>query len=152
MKIAISGKGGTGKSTISGLLAHYFKNDGYKVLAIDADPDANLADVLGVRVERTVGDMREFMLENVSELPPDTNKESVFQAKIYGVIEEFKSKGKQIIGVAMGRLGTMTRVFGPQVGSYLTYASLEKGKESAEGQLTLENMRTILSILGTSKE
>jgi len=51
MKIAISGKGGTGKSTISGLLAHYFKNDGYKVLAIDSDPDANLASALGIPPE-----------------------------------------------------------------------------------------------------
>ncbi len=51
MKIAISGKGGTGKSTIAGLLAHYFKNDGYKVLAIDSDPDANLASALGIPPE-----------------------------------------------------------------------------------------------------
>ncbi|OQX55310.1 MAG: hypothetical protein B5M54_02990 [Candidatus Aminicenantes bacterium 4484_214] len=51
MKIAISGKGGTGKSTITGLLAHYFNNDGYKVLAVDADPDANLASALGIPSE-----------------------------------------------------------------------------------------------------
>jgi CO dehydrogenase maturation factor len=48
MKLAISGKGGTGKSTIAGLLAHYFKNDGYTVLAVDADPDADLASAIGV--------------------------------------------------------------------------------------------------------
>ncbi|MFQ5722399.1 MAG: AAA family ATPase [Candidatus Aminicenantales bacterium] len=51
MKIAISGKGGTGKSTIGGLLAHYFKNDGFKVLAVDADPDANLASAIGIPPE-----------------------------------------------------------------------------------------------------
>jgi len=73
-------------------------------------------------------------------------------ANVLGVIEEFKSKGKQIIGVAMGRRGTMTRVFGPEVGSYLTYASLEKGKESAEGQLTLEEMRTITNILSPKEK
>lgn len=47
-KFAITGKGGTGKTTIAGVLAHYFKNDGYQVLAIDADPDANLAFAIGI--------------------------------------------------------------------------------------------------------
>jgi len=51
MKLAISGKGGTGKSTIAGLLVHYFKNDGYRVLAVDADPDANLASAIGIPAE-----------------------------------------------------------------------------------------------------
>ncbi len=48
MKIAISGKGGTGKSTIAGLLCHFFSRKGYKVLAVDADPDANLIYSIGV--------------------------------------------------------------------------------------------------------
>jgi len=97
--IAITGKGGTGKTAIAAMLIrHLVEAEVGVVLAVDADPDANLADVLGVRVERTVGDMREFMLENVSELPPDTNKESVFQAKIYGVIEEFKGYDLLVMG------------------------------------------------------
>jgi CO dehydrogenase maturation factor len=47
MKIAITGKGGTGKTTVAALLSHLFKRGGYEVLAVDADPDANLAAALG---------------------------------------------------------------------------------------------------------
>jgi len=48
MKFAVSGKGGTGKTTIAGILAHLFVGDGYHVLAVDADPDANLASAIGI--------------------------------------------------------------------------------------------------------
>ena len=48
MKIAISGKGGVGKTTLSACLAKYYANKGYKVIAVDADPDANLASALGL--------------------------------------------------------------------------------------------------------
>jgi len=48
MKYAVTGKGGTGKTTIAGILAHLFTEDGYQVLAVDADPDANLASAIGI--------------------------------------------------------------------------------------------------------
>lgn len=54
MKIAISGKGGVGKSTISSALALLLAEKGNRVLAIDADPDANLASTLGI--PRTIQD------------------------------------------------------------------------------------------------
>ena len=47
MKIAVSGKGGVGKTTVASMLARLFASDGYRVVAIDADPDANLAAALG---------------------------------------------------------------------------------------------------------
>ena len=47
MKIAISGKGGVGKTILASLLSWMFAQSGYSVLAIDADPDANLAATLG---------------------------------------------------------------------------------------------------------
>ncbi len=46
MKIAISGKGGVGKTLLSALLCKEFVQAGYSVIAIDADPDANLAATL----------------------------------------------------------------------------------------------------------
>jgi CO dehydrogenase maturation factor len=49
LKIAISGKGGVGKTTLSAFLVKWFAEQGKKVLAIDADPDANLGHGLGLK-------------------------------------------------------------------------------------------------------
>ena len=55
MKIAVSGKGGVGKTTFSALLIRTMDKNGKHVLAIDADPDANLAAALGIAdAEKTV--------------------------------------------------------------------------------------------------
>lgn len=48
MKIAITGKGGVGKTTVSALLGHLYSEEGKKVIAVDADPDANLAAAMGI--------------------------------------------------------------------------------------------------------
>ena len=48
MKIAISGKGGVGKTTIAANLSKLFAQHGYQIFAVDADPDANLATTLGI--------------------------------------------------------------------------------------------------------
>jgi CO dehydrogenase maturation factor len=58
--IAVAGKGGTGKTTLAGLLVrHLVENKGGKILAIDADPSSNLHLVLDLRLSQTVGDIRE---------------------------------------------------------------------------------------------
>jgi len=51
MKIAISGKGGVGKTTLAGVMARILAKRGRKVLAIDADPDSNLASAIGLPKE-----------------------------------------------------------------------------------------------------
>jgi CO dehydrogenase maturation factor len=51
LKIAITGKGGVGKTTLAGLLARLYAAEGRSVLAVDADPDANLASALGISPE-----------------------------------------------------------------------------------------------------
>ena len=66
MKIAVSGKGGVGKTTFSSFLIKALAEDGKKVLAIDADPDANLAQALGVdkNAEITpISEMKEIIEE-----------------------------------------------------------------------------------------
>ena len=95
MKIAVSGKGGVGKPTFAAFLIRAMADSGKKVLAIDADPDANLAQALGVerageivpiskmkelieeRTEAKVGSMGSFFKLNpkVSDLPEKLSKE-----------------------------------------------------------------------------
>lgn len=66
--IALAGKGGTGKTTVSAMIIKYLINKGeIPILAIDADPSANLNMVLGVDLEYTVGGIREGMLQQVKE-------------------------------------------------------------------------------------
>lgn len=68
MKIAVSGKGGSGKTTISGTLARSFAADGYNVLAIDDDENPNLALTLGIPRSQEVPPIPGDLLKRV-ELP-----------------------------------------------------------------------------------
>jgi CO dehydrogenase maturation factor len=69
--IAVAGKGGTGKTSLCGLTIRYLteKKRG-AILAVDADANANLNDVLGVKVHATVGNLRETSLEAVKSTAP----------------------------------------------------------------------------------
>ena len=72
MKIAVSGKGGVGKTTLAATLARVFAEDGKKVLAIDADPDANLAGALGFERPADIiplSEMRELIAERTGTQP-----------------------------------------------------------------------------------
>jgi CO dehydrogenase maturation factor len=65
--IALAGKGGTGKTTIAGLLVKYLVEKGKTpVLAVDADANANFNEVLGLEVEETLGGAREEMKKGFS--------------------------------------------------------------------------------------
>jgi len=65
--IAVAGKGGTGKTTLCGMIVKYLADrDNGQVLAVDADPNSNLNEVLGVDPPTTLGDIREEVLKNTS--------------------------------------------------------------------------------------
>lgn len=84
--IAVSGKGGVGKTLVSTLLVRHLRDAGAgSVLAIDADPDANLASSLGVEVEKTMGDVREDMSRG---LPQSVEKRKYLEAKAFEVTAE----------------------------------------------------------------
>lgn len=74
MKIAITGKGGVGKTTLAAVLCHLFAKDGKRVIAVDADPDANLAQALGVKpsdIEKIIpiSEMPELIEERTGAKP-----------------------------------------------------------------------------------
>ena len=69
--IAVAGKGGTGKTSLCGLTIRYLKERKRgAILAVDADANANLNDVLGVKVHATVGKLRETSLEAIKSTAP----------------------------------------------------------------------------------
>lgn len=68
LKLAITGKGGVGKTTLAALLAHVFAADGHRVLAIDADPATGLAAACGIAPDRAaaitpVAEMEDLIYE-----------------------------------------------------------------------------------------
>ena len=87
--IAVTGKGGVGKTTVASLIVRYLRNhtEG-PILAMDADPDCNLAGVLGIDVESTIGDLREEVLQEIKNFPPGMSKESFIEAGLHQIIVE----------------------------------------------------------------
>ncbi len=73
--IAVAGKGGVGKSTLAALLVQALaKRSGEIVLAVDADPNSNLGDKLGAKIERTIGEIREDLLSRSEDISAGGNK------------------------------------------------------------------------------
>jgi len=71
MKIAVSGKGGVGKTSVAAGLVLVFKNQGKKVIAIDADPDANLATTLGLPDSKrpaAISELKKIIMERTGEV------------------------------------------------------------------------------------
>ncbi|MBU0490328.1 MAG: AAA family ATPase [Chloroflexi bacterium] len=101
--IAVAGKGGTGKTTFSGLLVRYLRDrDAGNILAIDADPATNLHSVLGMPEPTSVGNIREETAEQVGRgqgVPSGMSKHDYFEYQVNMAVEE----GNGFDLIAMGR-------------------------------------------------
>jgi len=93
MRVAIAGKGGTGKTTISGTLARILARQGRQVLAIDADTTPNLAVTLGVLPERAQAmmDLPRNMMERQTQ--EDGTVKTVFTANTDEIISSYSAPG-----------------------------------------------------------
>lgn len=97
MIIAFAGKGGVGKTTIAGVLIRYLVEEQLKgpVLAVDADPNSNLNELLGVEVRATIGEARELMKKDV---PQGMTKDVWFEYKVHESIVEGKGFDLLVMG------------------------------------------------------
>ena len=99
--IAVSGKGGTGKTTLSAAILRYLIQAGKgPCLVIDADADGNLAEALGLNGMQTVGAILDEMEQKASQMPPGVSKDDWLEGKLNEVMVE--EKGFDFLSMGRG--------------------------------------------------
>jgi CO dehydrogenase maturation factor len=103
MKIAVTGKGGVGKTTLSATLSHLYAKDGRKVLAVDADPDANLASGFGLSKNdianlRPIAEMTDLIEERTGARPGAAGGVFRLNPRVDDIPESFGLRLEKITG------------------------------------------------------
>ncbi len=102
--IAMAGKGGVGKTTVSALITRYFSlHENNPLLAIDADPNSNLGETLGLEIEKTVGDIRENFMKDPQGIPSGMDKIVYLEMLMNQVLIEHKSFDLLVMGRQEGQ-------------------------------------------------
>lgn len=98
--IAVAGKGGSGKTSVTSLIIRYLlKKNLVPILAVDADPNSNLAESLGLKVNGTVGQILDTFQKEKISIPPGMTKEAYLEYKLNEAIVE----GRGLDLLTMGR-------------------------------------------------
>lgn len=99
--IAVAGKGGSGKTSLASLvIRHLLKKGVGPILAVDADPNANLGESLGLDIKQTIGSLIASFNEEKINIPPGMTKEAYLDVKLNGTIVE--AKGIDLITMGRG--------------------------------------------------
>ena len=106
--IAVAGKGGVGKTTLTGLIIQYLGEKGKgPILAVDADANSNLNEVLGVEVEATLGDVREEVARSEmakdNPIPAGMTKADYMEFKFDDALVEDKDFDLLVMGRTQGK-------------------------------------------------
>jgi CO dehydrogenase maturation factor len=107
MKIAISGKGGVGKTLLASILVKIFSESGYSVLAIDADPDANLAANLGFSEPEKItpiSELSDVIEERVGAKPGESGSFFRMNPKVDDLPDKYAARLNGIRLMVMGRI------------------------------------------------
>jgi CO dehydrogenase maturation factor len=98
--IAIAGKGGIGKSTIASLIIRLIKEKKLgSILGVDADPNSNLGEFLGMKPARSIGEVLDEISSHKDKIPAGMTKDRYIEYEVQTVIEE----GDGVDVLAMGR-------------------------------------------------
>jgi len=98
--IAIAGKGGTGKTTIAALLVRLLKEKGTgPILAVDADPNSNLAEFLGIEIKQTIGSILDEIATHPEQVPCGMSKDRFIEYRVQTAI--YEAEGFDVL--TMGR-------------------------------------------------
>ena len=104
--IAVAGKGGVGKTTLCGLLIQYLCDQGKTpVLAVDADSNSNLNEVLGVEAKQTLGEIREKMKKASSlksDVPSNMSKDVYAEQELFASLTEEENFDLLVMGRSQG--------------------------------------------------
>jgi len=171
--IAVAGKGGTGKTSLASLIIRYLsKNSSGPILAIDADPNANLAESLGLDVDMTIGSIIAAFNGVKINIPAGMTKEAYLEIKLNRAITE--SKGLDLITMGRGEgpecycyPNALLRKFADQLAGNYAYVVMdnEAGMEHLSRRTTqnidlllivsdhsVKGVRTIARIMGLVDE
>ena len=101
LNIAVAGKGGTGKTSVTSLVIRHLmkKQNKGPILAVDADPNANLGESLGLEIRQTIGAIIASFNEEKINIPAGMTKEAYLEFKLSDALTE--SRGIDL--VTMGR-------------------------------------------------
>lgn len=101
--IAVAGKGGVGKTTTSALIVRSLLKMGKKpILAIDADPNSNLAESIGVNIDETIGSVLQQFLRDRGAVPQGMTKQSFLDLKLHQILTETKNLDMMAMGCPEG--------------------------------------------------
>ena len=101
--LAVAGKGGTGKTTLAALLIQTLIERGEgPVLAVDADPNPNLGFVLGCKVEKTISELRDDLLDHIRKLPAGVTKDDYLEMGIQECLWEGRGVDLLVMGAGEG--------------------------------------------------
>jgi len=109
MKLAIAGKGGVGKTTLASLLATVYSSEGKRVIAIDADPDANLALALGISLEEAsqitpIVELSDLIEERTGARPGSTGMFFKLNPKVDDIPDRFSVQKGNVRLMLMGTI------------------------------------------------